>query len=238
MPSDPPHRRIRSFVVRAGRLTAGQARALEALWPRYGIDFDVRAINPAAPPAPLNLNAIFGRAAPVTIEIGFGTGENLVALAAANPGRDYLGIEVHRPGVGRVLLMVQEAGLSNVRAICDDAAEVLRYGIARGALDELLVLFPDPWHKARHNKRRLIQSEFVRLVSERLRAGGCIRLATDWEPYALQMLEVLGTEPSLRNLGSEAGYVPRPAWRTATRFERRGERLGLGVWDLGFERRA
>ena len=238
MPTDPHHRRIRSFVVRAGRLTDGQARALEALWPKYGIDFDVRSIDPAAPPAYLNLNEIFGRTALKTIEIGFGTGENLVALAVANPDRDYLGIEVHRPGVGRLLLMVQEAALTNVRVLCDDAAEILRYGIASAALDELLVLFPDPWHKARHNKRRLIQTEFVRLASERLHAGGCIRLATDWEPYAVQMLEALSAEPSMENLSNDGGYVPRPAWRTATRFERRGERLGHGVWDLAFQRRA
>ncbi|MFO1425877.1 MAG: tRNA (guanosine(46)-N7)-methyltransferase TrmB [Steroidobacteraceae bacterium] len=224
-----PPRAIRSFVLRAGRITAAQQRALEELWPRYGVDI--------APAATLDLDALFGRRAPHVVEIGFGNGDNLAALAAAHPERDYLGIEVHRPGVGRLLLAAQAAGLTNLRIACHDAVEVLQRALPPASLDEVLILFPDPWHKKRHHKRRLVQPEFVELVASRLRSGGLLELATDWEPYAQQMLEVLGASASFENVAAGGGCVPRPDWRAVTRFERRGTRLGHGVWDLAFRRR-
>jgi tRNA (guanine-N7-)-methyltransferase len=224
-----PHRPIRSFVVRAGRMTAGQARALEDLWPRYGVEYV---------PAPLDLDALFARRAPRTLEIGFGNGEHLASLATAHPERDYLGIEVHRPGVGHLLMLAGERGLGNVRASQHDAVEVLREQIPPESLDEVLVLFPDPWHKKRHNKRRLIQPGFVELLAPRLRKGGVLRLATDWEEYAVQMLEVLRGADSLFANESPAGdWMPRHDERAPTRFERRGARLGHGVWDLAFRRK-
>ena len=234
MPSSPSmnelrNRPIRSFVMRTGRMTGGQARALEELWPRYGVEFSPRV---------LALDETFGRAAPRTLEIGFGNGEHLAALAAAHPERDYLGIEVHRPGVGHLLLLASTNNLTNVRASSHDAVEVLREQIAPASLDEVLVLFPDPWHKKRHHKRRLIQPPFVELIASRLRAGGVLRLATDWEEYALQMLEVLTASDTLfSNLSPSGNWMPRPEERAPTRFEKRGARLGHGVWDLAFERR-
>ncbi|MFN5011412.1 MAG: tRNA (guanosine(46)-N7)-methyltransferase TrmB [Gammaproteobacteria bacterium] len=246
-PETPTPRRIRSFVLRAGRITPAQQRALEELWPRLGIDLPAAAATADGDPGrPLDLDAVFGRAAPRVLEIGFGNGENLLALAAADPARDFIGVEVHRAGVGHLLLRTAEAGLTNLRVVCHDAVEVLERHIAPGSLDEVLVLFPDPWHKKRHHKRRLMQPAFVDLVVSRLRPGGRLQLATDWEPYARQMLEVLSACPALRNLapaagtadaaGVEPGFVPRPAWRALTRFERRGHRLGHGVWDLSFEK--
>jgi tRNA (guanine-N7-)-methyltransferase len=224
-------RRIRSFVVRAGRMTEAQRLALETLWPKYGLD------APAAGAGPLDLAQRFGRDAPRTLEIGFGNGETLAALATAHPERDYLGIEVHRPGAGQLLRLAEQGALSNLRVLCADAVEVLQHGLAPGSLDEVLILFADPWHKKRHHKRRLIQPAFVTLLASRLRAGGTLHLATDWEPYAQQMLEVLNASPEFANESAADGFVPRPAWRTPTRFERRGERLGHGVWDLTYRRR-
>jgi len=229
MPDAVHPRSIRSFVTRAGRITAAQERALAALWPKYGIDFAPRT---------LELPALFGRHAPCTLEIGFGNGENLVALAAAHPARDYLGIEVHRPGVGRALLALEERGLANVRLICHDAVEVLERQIAAGSLDEVLILFPDPWPKKRHHKRRLIQPPFVALIARALAVGGTLHLATDWQPYAQEMLAVLGAAPWLGNAAPAGGFSARPAERLPTRFERRGLRLGHEVWDLAFRRRA
>ena len=222
-------RAIRSFVTRAGRITPAQERALATLWPKYGVE-------PAA--APLDLGALFGRSAPRTVEIGFGNGENLIALAQAHPERDYLGIEVHRPGVGRLLLALEERRLCNVRVICHDAVEVLERQIAEASLDEILILFPDPWPKKRHHKRRLIQPPFVALLARALVPGGVLRLATDWQPYAVEMLEVLNAAAELDNLAADRGFVARPAERPPTRFERRGERLGHEVWDLAYRRRA
>jgi tRNA (guanine-N7-)-methyltransferase len=221
-------RPIRSFVIRTGRITEAQQRALAVLWPKYGVEFD---------PQPLDLDALFGRHAPCVVEIGFGNGENLEALAQAHPERDYLGIEVHRSGVGRLLNAIDGLGLTNVKVVCHDAVEVLQHQLPLQSLDELLILFPDPWHKKRHHKRRLIQPPFVELAASRLRTGGLLRLATDWEAYAAQMLEVLSACPSLENMSSTGGYIERPAERVVTRFERRGERLGHGVWDLAFRRR-
>jgi tRNA (guanine-N7-)-methyltransferase len=226
--SDQPHRPIRSFVMRAGRMTVGQSRALEELWPRFGVAYE---------PAAMSLDAIFGRRAPRTLEIGFGNGEHLASLAAAHPERDYLGIEVHRPGVGHLLMLAAERALSNVRVSDHDAVEVLREQIPPGSLDEVLVLFPDPWHKKRHNKRRLIQPPFVELVASRIVPGGVFRLATDWEEYALQMLEVLrGATSRFANQSPTGDWMPRPEERAPTRFEKRGARLGHGVWDLAFRR--
>ena len=222
-------RRIRSFVLRAGRTTAAQERALVELWPTYGIDSSEAA---------LHLAAVFGRTAPCCLEIGFGAGEVIGNLAENNPHIDYLGIEVHRAGVGRLLLRAHRSQLKNLRIICDDAVEVLRDRIADRAFDEVLVFFPDPWHKKRHHKRRLIEPEFVSLLSAKLRAGGTLRLATDWQGYAEQMLAVCNSDPALRSLSSDLTYVPRPAFRPATRFERRGERLGHGVWDLAYSKGA
>jgi tRNA (guanine-N7-)-methyltransferase len=221
------HRPIRSFVMRTGRMTTGQARALEDLWPRYGVEYS---------PAPLDLDALFGRRAPRTLEIGFGNGEHLASLAAAHPERDYLGVEVHRPGVGHLLMLAATDKLANLRASTHDAVEVLREQIAPGALDEVLVLFPDPWHKKRHHKRRLIQPPFVELVAARLAPGGVLRLATDWEEYALQMLDVMRGNPQFTNLSPGGDWMPRPEERAPTRFEKRGARLGHGVWDLAFRR--
>jgi tRNA (guanine-N7-)-methyltransferase len=225
----PAHRPIRSFVVRAGRMTAGQSRALEDLWPQYGVEFTAQ---------PLDLDTLFGRRAPRTLEIGFGNGEHLAALAAAHPERDYFGIEVHRPGVGHLLMLAATGNLTNIRASQHDAVEVLSEQLAPASLDEVLVLFPDPWHKKRHHKRRLIQPPFVELIASRMQPGGVFRLATDWEEYALQMLEVLSAAPALFTNESPSGnWMPRPEERAPTRFEKRGARLGHGVWDLAFRRR-
>ncbi len=226
--NEPLKRPIRSFVMRAGRMTVGQSRALEDLWPRFGVEYSA---------APLDLQALFGRAAPRTLEIGFGNGEHLASLAAAHLDRDYLGIEVHRPGVGHLLMLAQTRELTNLRVSDHDAVEVLREQIPPASLDEVLVLFPDPWHKKRHHKRRLIQPPFVELVASRVAPGGVFRLATDWEEYAHQMLEVLGASASFRNLSPTGDWMPRPEERAPTRFEKRGARLGHGVWDLAFARR-
>ena len=222
-----PERRIRSFVLRAGRITAAQQRALDELWPRYGLSMH----------ALLALDEVFGRSAARSLEIGFGNGDNLLALARAHPERDFIGVEVHRAGVGHLLLEAAAADLHNLRVVCHDAVEVLQQLIAPAALDEILILFPDPWHKKRHHKRRLIQADFVELLSSRLADGGRLQLATDWQPYAEQMLEVVGASPHFLNLAGVEGFMPRPEWRALTRFERRGQRLGHGVWDLSFARR-
>jgi tRNA (guanine-N7-)-methyltransferase len=208
-------------------MTVAQERAWRELWPRYGVEEVDRV---------LDLAAVFGREARRTLEIGFGNGESLVALAAEHPERDFLGVEVHRAGVGHLLLRAQAAGVTNLRIVCRDAVEVLRDCIPAGSLDEVLLYFPDPWPKKRHHKRRIVQDAFVSMVADRLRPDGVLRMATDWEPYAVHMLEVAGACPSLANESAGGGYVPRPGSRPVTRFERRGERLGHGVWDLAFRR--
>jgi tRNA (guanine-N7-)-methyltransferase len=222
-------RRIRSFVRREGRMTDAQRRALDALWPRYGIA--------NAPTAPLDLLQLFGRQAPRIFEIGFGMGDYLLSRVVAEPQHDFIGVEVHRPGVGRLLHRADVAGARNLRVASDDAVVVLREGIADAALDEIVIQFPDPWHKARHNKRRLIQPAFAALAVAKLKSGGLLSLATDWQHYAEQMLEVLDAEPGLHNLAGRGAYVPRLATRLKTRFEARGERLGHAVFDLAYRRR-
>jgi tRNA (guanine-N7-)-methyltransferase len=221
-------RSIRSFVVRGGRITPAQQRALKELWPRFGVEFA---------PQLLDLDALFARRAARVIEIGFGNGENLAALARENPDRDYLGIEVHPPGVGRLLLSLESLALSNVRVSSHDAVEVLAHQIPPRSLDEILILFPDPWPKKRHHKRRLVQQGFADLMAERMKPGGLLQLATDWRPYAEHLLEVLNARPLLENVAASAGFVPRDPRRAATRFERRGERLGHDVWELAYRRR-
>jgi len=225
--SAPVRRPIKSYVVRGGRLTDAQQRALEELWPRYGVPFQ---------PAPLDLAALFGRAAPCTLEIGFGNGDNLLALARSEPDRDFIGVEVHPPGVGHLLRKAADAGLTNLKVIQHDAVEVLRDQIPAESLDAILVLFPDPWHKKRHHKRRLVSPDFAALAASRLRRGGTLQLATDWEPYAEVMLEVLNGAAALRNRAADRRFVPRNPGRIITRFEKRGERLGHVVHDLCYER--
>lgn len=223
----PLRREIRSFVRREGRMTDSQKRALDELWPRYGLDL---------PAAPLRLAEAFGREAPVVLEIGFGNGEHLLARAAAEPARDFVGVEVHRPGVGRVLNRAQAAGIGNLRVACHDAVEVLRDWLLARALAEIVVYFPDPWPKKRHHKRRLVQPAFAQLAASRLAPGGLLKLATDWADYARHMREVLDAEPALQNAAGAAGYVPRPDERPPTRFELRGQRLGHEVFDLVYRR--
>jgi tRNA (guanine-N7-)-methyltransferase len=220
-------RHIRSFVLRQGRVSNAQQRSLDTLLPRFGIPYSA---------APLDLGAAFGRDAPKILEIGFGMGETTAAIAWDHPENDYLAIEVHTPGVGSLLKLIGDNGLSNIRIIQHDAVEVLRYMIADASLDGVHIFFPDPWHKARHKKRRLIQAPLVALLAQKLKPGAYIHAATDWQDYAEQVLEVLSAEPLLRNTAT--GYAPRPAHRPLTKFEQRGLRLGHGVWDLLFARRA
>ncbi|WP_373921777.1 tRNA (guanosine(46)-N7)-methyltransferase TrmB [Undibacterium cyanobacteriorum] len=222
---DPTEHRIRSFVTRAGRLSDAQAKAIEELGPQFMIPYEKQE---------LDLHATFGREAPTIFEIGFGMGETSAKISALMPEKNFIGVEVHTPGVGSLLKLVGAAGLSNQRIIQHDAYEVLVNMIAPESLAGVHVFFPDPWHKARHNKRRLIQGPLVALLSSRLKKGGYIHCATDWEDYAVQMLEVLSAEPSLRNTAE--GYAPRPDYRPVTKFENRGLKLGHGVWDLVFEK--
>lgn len=223
------HRAIRSFVRREGRFTPAQQRAFELLWPRYGID---------AGTEPLDLDAAFGRTALRVLEIGFGNGESLAAMAQAYPERDYLGIEVHRPGVGRLLNLVEDAGLPNVRVLCADAVDVLTQQIPDASLDRVQIFFPDPWHKKRHHKRRLIQPAFVQLLATKLKPDGILHLATDWEDYAQHMLAVLEDSPAFSNTAPQDDFAPRPEDRPLTKFEQRGEKLGHGVWDLLYRRKS
>ncbi|SFO01159.1 tRNA (guanine-N(7)-)-methyltransferase [Formivibrio citricus] len=218
-------RRIRSFVLRQGHLSKGQERALEEFGPRFCIPFQKEI---------LDLDATFGRAAPKVLEIGFGMGGATAEIATTLQDTDFLGIEVHTPGVGSLLKLVGEQNLGNLRIVQHDAVEVLEHMIAPETLDGVHVFFPDPWHKKRHNKRRLIKPEFVKLLVSRLKTGGYLHLATDWEDYAVQMLEVLSAEPALQNTAD--GYAPRPDYRPLTKFENRGIKLGHGVWDLVFRK--
>lgn len=220
------NRHIRSFVLRQGHLSVAQKRAVDELMPRYGIPYKS---------APLNLDDAFGRSAPKILEIGFGMGTATAEIAQAHPENDYLALEVHTPGVGNLLKLIDEQQIRNIRIIQHDAVEVLRDMIADGAFDGVHIFFPDPWHKARHNKRRLIQAPFVAQLVQKLKPGGYIHAATDWQDYAEQMLAVFSTEPRLEN--TAADYAPRPDYRPLTKFEQRGLRLGHGVWDLVFRRK-
>ncbi|MDX1655329.1 MAG: tRNA (guanosine(46)-N7)-methyltransferase TrmB [Candidatus Competibacteraceae bacterium] len=221
------HRAIRSFVRREGRLTPAQERALDNLWSHYGLDYQTEIVD---------LGDLFGRDAPRVVEIGFGNGETLAIMARDDPQRDFLGIEVHRPGVGRLLALAQAWGLANIRVSREDAVQVLTHQLAPATLDRIQIFFPDPWPKKRHHKRRLIQPPFVELLCSRLKTGGRLHLATDWEPYARWMLEVLEQQPALVNEAGPDRFSPRPDYRPATRFERRGQLLGHGVWDLIYRR--
>lgn len=227
-------RRIRSFVTRAGRVSTGQRRALDELGPRFVVPYAPLAPEAAALGA--DWDAVFGRRAPRVLEIGFGMGASTAEIAALRPNDDFIGVEVHEPGVGALLKLIGEQNLTNIRIIQHDAVEVLEQMIAPASLDGVHIFFPDPWHKARHHKRRLIQPKFVQLLVSRMKPGAYLHCATDWQNYAEQMLEVLGAEPALEN--TAADYAPRPDYRPVTKFERRGLRLGHGVWDLVFKRRA
>jgi tRNA (guanine-N7-)-methyltransferase len=218
-------RLVRSFVLRQGRMTHGQVRALTELLPRF-----------AVPDGPVDFKALFGRDAKRSLEIGFGDGHNLIELARRHPEQDFLGCEVHRPGVGRLLLSIEELALSNLRVYPDDALPFLRERIADASLDTLLIYFPDPWPKKRHHKRRLIQADSAGLFAHKLKAGGTLQLATDWEDYARHALEVLNACPAFRNRAPDGGCVPRPAERPETKFERRGLKLGHAVFDLVFSK--
>ena len=222
-----PRRVVRSFVRREGRLTAGQQRALDELWPRYGVE----AEGPL-----LDLDELFGRQAPKVMEIGIGMGDALAQMALENPDNDYIGVEVHRPGIGRVMARLEEQGSRNVRLFCHDAVEVLERRIAAESLDRVLIFFPDPWHKKRHHKRRLIQPPFVELLRQKLKPGGVLHLATDWQDYAEQMMQVLSEASGFSNEAGKGNYAPRPDYRPVTKFEKRGQRLGHGIWDLLFRR--
>ncbi len=226
----PPRPAIRSFVLRAGRLGPGQRRALQELGPQFLLPYQNQ---------PLDLAASFGRDAPCVLEIGFGMGDATAQIAAALPNTNFLGVEVHEPGVGALLKQVGELGLTNVRVVQFDAVQVLQHMLAPASLAGVHIFFPDPWHKLKHNKRRLVQPAFLQLLTSRLAPGGYVHCATDWQPYAQHMLAVLQADPLLINTAtSTTGYAERPAYRPLTKFENRGIKLGHGVWDLVFQLRA
>lgn len=219
------HRPVRSFVLRQGRMSKGQTRAYETMMSKFGLAYHEET---------LDMTKLFGRTAPRILEIGFGMGDSTAKIAQDHPENDYLCIEVHTPGVGSLLKKIEELGLRNIRIIQHDAVEVLRHMLASAVLDGVHIFFPDPWHKKRHHKRRLIQAEFTALVSDRLKPGGYFHAATDWEEYAIHILETLRGEHSLTN--SAEDYAPRPEYRPLTKFEQRGLRLGHGVWDMVFRK--
>jgi tRNA (guanine-N7-)-methyltransferase len=216
---------IRSFVVRAGRMTKAQRSAFELGWDAYGLRLADGAID---------LDAVFGRNNPKVVEIGFGMGGSLLEMVEAQPDTDFIGIEVHPPGVGSLINAAQEKNISNLKVYLADATDVLNECFADGSLDRVQIYFPDPWHKKKHNKRRIIQPKFLQLIRKKLRIGGIVHMATDWQPYAEQMLELIVEADGFKNMAQD--YVPRPDFRPLTKFERRGERLGHGVWDLMAEK--
>lgn len=222
------HRTIRSFVRREGRLTPGQQRALDELWPQFGIDnLDTE----------LDLTTLFDRSAPVVLEIGFGNGASLIEMAKQQPEFNFIGVEVHRPGVGQLLKGIEDNQLQNVRVACADAVELIKNRIQPQSLHRVQLYFPDPWHKKRHHKRRIIQPAFVQLLADKLEQGGHLHMATDWQDYAEQMLMDVSENPTFQNCATdESGYIERPDYRPLTKFEQRGHRLGHGVWDLLFKR--
>jgi len=216
-------RRIRSFVLREGRMTPAQQRAFDQHWTTYGLDYAA---------APRDFSAVFGRVAPTVLEIGFGNGEALAWASENDQARDFIGVEVHGPGVGRLMNALAARDARNVRLYRHDAVEVLEHEIAPGTLSEVRIWFPDPWHKKRHHKRRIIQPAFVQLLASRMAEHGLLHLATDWEPYAEHMREVLEAAPGWRNAVAPGAFAEQPAWRIETHFERRGLKLGHGVRDL------
>ena len=220
-------RKIRSFVKREGRMTNRQSTAIETLWPTMGVDYQEQM---------LDMKTLFGREAPVVLEIGFGMGKSLVEMAKNAPEKNFLGIEVHTPGVGACLADAGEACITNLRILNHDAVEVLEYMIPEQSLATFQLYFPDPWHKARHHKRRIVQPAFIENMRHKLAIGGVIHMATDWENYAEYMLEVLQAATNFKNTSPSANYAARPDWRPLTKFENRGNKLGHGVWDLLFER--
>ncbi len=220
------HRHIRSFVLRQGRMSPAQQRSLDTLMPRYGIPYAAQ---------PLNLDVAFGRSAPKILEIGFGMGEPTAQIALAHPQNDYLALEVHPPGVGSLLKQIDAQGIQNIRIVQHDAVEVLRDMVADATLDGVHIFFPDPWHKARHNKRRLIQAPFIAELVQKVKPGAYIHVAPDWQDYAEQVLAVLSAEPLLQNTAADC--AEKPAYRPLTKFENRGLKLGHGVWDLVFVRK-
>lgn len=218
---------IRSFVIRAGRMTEGQRKAFEDHWQHYGLSlFDGTA----------NWDSLFGRSAPVVLEIGFGMGDSLLEMCIAEPDKNFVGIEVHPPGVGRLINTAGEKGVNNLKVYMADATDVLEDCVPDASLSRVQIYFPDPWHKKKHHKRRIVQLDFVERLRQKLEIGGVLHLATDWENYAEYMLEVMQAAPGFQNLSAD-GYSERPSFRPVTKFERRGERLGHGVWDLLFERK-
>jgi len=225
-PPETPPRHIRSYVLRQGRVSSAQQRAHETLLPRYGVPFSASQVD---------LDRLFGRTAPKILEIGFGMGETTADIAAAHPENDYLGIEVHTPGVGSLLKQIEARTLVNLRIIQHDAVEVLRHMMPDARLDGVHIFFPDPWPKKRHHKRRLIQPPLISLLAHKLKPGAYLHAATDWHDYAEQILSVFSAEPALDN--TAAGYAARPAYRPLTKFEQRGLKLGHGVWDIIFRRR-
>jgi tRNA (guanine-N7-)-methyltransferase len=230
LPNEHMHRRIRSFVLRQGRVTKGQERALETQWPKYGVEYGLQSID---------LNTLFGRKdSKKILEIGFGMGETTAKIAQTLPDCDFLAAEVHTPGVGALLKLIEEQALTNIRIIQHDVVEVLQNMIADASLDGVHIFFPDPWHKKRHHKRRLIQAEFVKLLCTKLKVGGYLHVATDWQEYAEWVLEVLNAEPQLQNTAAKEsnGYAEKPNYRPLTKFENRGIKLGHGVWDLLYVR--
>lgn len=225
-PQDPPRRAIKSFVTRPGRMGTGQIKALAELGPKFVLPYKVERLDPAA---------TFGRSAPLVLEIGFGMGAATADIAQTLPDHDFIGCEVHEPGVGALLKLIGEREIGNIRIVQHDAVEVLRDMVGEAALDGVHIFFPDPWHKKRHNKRRLIQAPFVANLVKHIKPGGYLHCATDWQPYAEQMLEVLSAEPALTNTAQ--GYADKPAYRPLTKFENRGIKLGHGVWDLVFRKK-
>jgi tRNA (guanine-N7-)-methyltransferase len=218
--------RIRSFIRRQGRLTQGQQQALDNHWGKYCLD----------PNTDVDFTQVFGRNAPLVVEIGFGNGESMAEMAATNPETDYLGVEVHRPGVGHLLMLLDSQGISNVRIYCHDAIEIITHKIADNSLAGVHLFFPDPWPKKKHHKRRIVRPDFVELLVRKLRNGGYFHAATDWENYAQAMLAVLSESSALKNVSATQDYCGRPEYRPLTKFERRGMRLGHGVWDLIFRK--
>lgn len=218
---------IRSFVIRGGRMTDPQRKAFEAFWPQFGLSlFD----------GSIDQGALFARAAPLVLEVGYGMGDSLVDMALREADKDFIGIEVHPPGVGRLINRAGKEGLTNLKTYMADANDVLEDCIADASLDRFQLYFPDPWHKKKHHKRRIVQPAFIRRIAQKLRPGGLLHMATDWQHYAEHMLEVMQAAEGFKNCSDTGDYVARPEWRPETKFERRGERLGHGVWDLLFER--